>query len=100
MRFQRGMALASALPDAPERTGPWMDWKRSQNMRTALLGAVALVALAAAPAAHAVNIITWAGPSTNAISSFNNGSGSTTIFGTNVPVTIGSLNGAPTSTPA
>ena len=63
--------------------------------RGAVGAAAALIAFAAAPAAHAVNIITWGGLSTDKVTAINNGAGSTTIFGANVPISIDSLNGAP-----
>jgi hypothetical protein len=69
----------------------------TQFFRGAVGAAVALIAFAAAPAAHAVNIITWGGLSTNLISATNNGAGSTTISGVDVPISVDSLNGAPVS---
>jgi hypothetical protein len=57
--------------------------------------AAAAALIAAAPAAHAANIITWAGPGTDTVSGVNNGAGSTTISSTDANVTVGSIAGGP-----
>src|SRR3954471_24952460 len=65
--------------------------------RGAVGAAAALIAFAAAPAAHAVNIITWGGPGVDHIIATNSGAGSTTISGIDVPISVDSLNGSSVS---
>lgn len=62
-------------------------------MKNTFLAGAALIALAAAPAAHAANIITWGGSGTNSIIGTNNGLGVTTITRTG-NITIDELDGA------